>query len=656
MKRILQTVGILILAVLAMPALRAQQGFPFITLTNDTTTGTTANHLVSVTGTGAAIITTAGATSGVIGISTNGGKLGTANVQYAGQATCTFDGATTAGDYVTISAGTNGACTDAGASCPATEAVGIIFQTHSGAGDYPILLTIGGCPGAGGAVITGTGTAGDVTAWSGPSALNNGPAKLLLMDATASATDGVIRFGGTPFLHDFTGGSVYLGEGAGNFTMTGNQNVAIGDFPFIANTTGTRNVSIGESPLAQNTTGSGNVAIGDNAMFGNTTGSTNQAVGSNALALNTTGSSNSGFGDGTLALNTTGGSNSALGTGACQTNTTGSNNTCVGRLADVASAALSGAVALGTGAIAQQTNGITIATGAGRFLHNTGTGATFLGELAGNFTQTGISNTGIGTNALTANTTGLLNTAVGNSALILNTTGADNTALGQAALSGATTSGNNTAVGVSALVGATTGAGGNVGVGVQAGQTVTTGTSNTLIGTSADVAGATQTNSTAIGSGAVASASNHMQLGNTSLTGVDTAAVVTTYGNVATAGDGLAAIRAEVPVIGGTVTVGPTNLLTAPTPDLYHISSYANTVTAGTGACTMVLSFDYTDSTGAKTRTLTALDVGSTGATEFQQFDNVIYVASGNVTYTATVAGAGCTNQVWDLHMTALQL
>lgn len=72
-----------------------------------------------------------------------------------------------------------------------------------------------------------------------------------------------------------------------------------------------------------------------------------------------------------------------------------------------------------------------ILKGAAPFIHNFGTGNTFLGENAGNFTMTGVSNTASGVNALYSNTTGYSNTASGANALYGNTTGNSNTASGQ---------------------------------------------------------------------------------------------------------------------------------------------------------------------------------------------------------------------------------
>jgi hypothetical protein len=176
-----------------------------------------------------------------------------------------------------------------------------------------------------------------------------------------------------------------------------------------------------------------------------------------------------------------------------------------------------------------------------RFLHNFGSGNTFLGAGAGNLTMTGDSNIGLGVSALANNATGVSNTATGNVALLSNTSGFGNTATGNSALrfntegvsntaSGAsalrsnTLGSNNAATGVNALFNNTSGSG-NVAVGTSALFDNVTGSFNTAIGQDADVAAGALTNATAIGHQAVVDASNKIRLGN--------ARVTTIEGNVA---------------------------------------------------------------------------------------------------------------------------
>ena len=73
----------------------------------------------------------------------------------------------------------------------------------------------------------------------------------------------------------------------------------------------------------------------------------------------------------------------------------------------------------------------------------------------------------------------------------------------------------------------TTTAENNIALGITALGSITTGDGNTAIGASADVGSGDLTNATAIGNGAIVTASNTMQLGNTSVTNVKTSGSVT---------------------------------------------------------------------------------------------------------------------------------
>jgi hypothetical protein len=122
-------------------------------------------------------------------------------------------------------------------------------------------------------------------------------------------------------------------------------------------------------------------------------------------------------------------------------------------------------------------------------------------------------NYGIGANALNALTSVDYNVALGYDAAKSVSTGADNTAVGYSALS-ATTGSGNTAFGSSAGAG-------NV-----------SGTNNTFLGQLSDASPNNLTNATAIGYGATVTASNTIQLGNGSVTNVNTSGTITTTGSV----------------------------------------------------------------------------------------------------------------------------
>ncbi len=115
------------------------------TLPNASSGGTAANKLVIYT-TGAQVKTAAVTdTSDIIGICVSGvagtscGTTGNASIAIAGQASCVFDGATTAGDFVVASTSVAGDCSDAGATVPVTVAVlGQVLSTNGGGGTYSV--------------------------------------------------------------------------------------------------------------------------------------------------------------------------------------------------------------------------------------------------------------------------------------------------------------------------------------------------------------------------------------------------------------------------------------------------------------------------------------------------------------------------------------
>lgn len=112
-----------------------------ISLANNSSTGTSANRLVSVTGApGTAVLAPAGSDK-IVGICVgNCGTTGTARVAIWGRASCVFDGATVAGNWVASSTTTAGNCRDAGPSKPTSGLVGIALTTNASAGTYEILI------------------------------------------------------------------------------------------------------------------------------------------------------------------------------------------------------------------------------------------------------------------------------------------------------------------------------------------------------------------------------------------------------------------------------------------------------------------------------------------------------------------------------------
>ncbi|WP_183877252.1 beta strand repeat-containing protein, partial [Pedobacter sp. AK017] len=170
-------------------------------------------------------------------------------------------------------------------------------------------------------------------------------------------------------------------------------------------------------------------------------------------------------------------------------------------------------------------NGIIIGKGNGSIT----TGNLALGTSVLTNNTTGQNVIAIGQGALSGNTTGNTNLGIGVSALSANSTGTENVAIGTAALAN-TTGSFNTAVGRSALL-----SGGAISrstsVGYKAGMT-NTGSNNTFLGAETDQNSASPsiTNATAIGYLAKVTTANQIQLGNTSVTLVNTSGAITSAG------------------------------------------------------------------------------------------------------------------------------
>jgi hypothetical protein len=122
------------------------------------------------------------------------------------------------------------------------------------------------------------------------------------------------------------------------------------------------------------------------------------------------------------------------------------------------------------------------------------------------------------------------NIGIGSGSLSGLTTGDNNVALGVNALNDVITNGNSTAIGYGSLS-ATTGIG-NTAIGYTSGSTNVSGSNNTFIGNQANSSTTGLSNATAIGNGAEVTTSNTIQLGNGSVTNVNTAGGITAGGSV----------------------------------------------------------------------------------------------------------------------------
>ena len=136
------------------------------------------------------------------------------------------------------------------------------------------------------------------------------------------------------------------------------------------------------------------------------------------------------------------------------------------------------------------------------WIHGYGSNNIFFGLNAGNFSLTGTGEVGIGSGALQALSSGSSNTGVGFGALFSTASSANSTAVGYSALQNSTGA-DNTAVGYIA------------------GSAIVAGTQNTFLGSGSNASG-DYSNATAIGYGSTATGSNTIQLGNSSVTAVNT--------------------------------------------------------------------------------------------------------------------------------------
>ncbi len=330
-----------------------------------------------------------------------------------------------------------------------TPATGLmVYQTDGAAGFYYYNGTA--WQWLGGSNLTGSGANGQVTWWTGTGSLGSDPnlfwdnsnSRLgigtttpaqqldltgsMRLPETQSAATGVIYLGNNRFMHNFAaagsfGHNTFLGELAGNFTMTGTQMVS------------SENTGIGYSALGLNETGYFNTATGFSALFSNLDGSYNTAVGHKALYSNSSGYSNTAIGKGAMNSNTTGAYNTATGDYSLTANTTGYQNAAYGSQTLFKSTTASRNTAFGYGALYNQSYGN---GGTEWNSDNVALGYRALYSNQPTTTANGIRNTAVGSEALSGNITGYNNTAIGNNANVSLNSLTNVTVIGYNALAG----------------------------------------------------------------------------------------------------------------------------------------------------------------------------------------------------------------------------
>ena len=122
--------------------------------------------------------------------------------------------------------------------------------------------------------------------------------------------------------------NMFLGQSAGNATLSGGSNIGLGAGSSSSLTTGTGNIGLGVGALTSNQTGNSNIAIGSNALSLNVSSYESVAIGDNALAISMAGD-NTAIGTSVGAKLTTGFGLTGVGWNALA-NCTGSTNTAVG--------------------------------------------------------------------------------------------------------------------------------------------------------------------------------------------------------------------------------------------------------------------------------------------------------------------------------------
>lgn len=108
---------------------------------------------------------------------------------------------------------------------------------------------------------------------------------VVLSTNPSTSTAGNIMKGVNSFIHNFGTNNTFMGENAGNFSMSGNgKNSMVGSNSFGSNVSGENNTGIGYGSLAACTTGSNNIGVGSLAGVSLATGSGNIYINADAAS------------------------------------------------------------------------------------------------------------------------------------------------------------------------------------------------------------------------------------------------------------------------------------------------------------------------------------------------------------------------------------
>lgn len=187
------------------------------------------------------------------------------------------------------------------------------------------------------------------------------------VNATSTATVGLITKNGTQFIHNLGTQNTFLGYNAGSLAGTYSQNVGIGYNVLQAATTGGSHAIVGNTAGQALVSGQANSILGHQAMLTATTCSNSVAVGAHALQTISTGDQNTVVGFNCFGLADGITESVGLGNNVAETLTTGNGNTIIGSYAGQNIASGSGNTFLGQGA------GNTITSGSNNiYIGNTG--------------------------------------------------------------------------------------------------------------------------------------------------------------------------------------------------------------------------------------------------------------------------------------------
>lgn len=186
---------------------------------------------------------------------------------------------------------------------------------------------------------------------------------------TTTAFVGQIIINSVRVLHTYGSENTFVGSGAGNFTLTGIDNVTLGNGALAALTSGSDNVAIGRLSANHLDAGVDNVAIGAGSLYNATGASSNIAIGRNALIGTTTNAAiaNTAVGYSAMSGNVTGTNNCAYGYNALNSITTGTYNIGIGGngAGGTYSSADSSNISLNNNGVSGESNTLRIGAGTG---------------------------------------------------------------------------------------------------------------------------------------------------------------------------------------------------------------------------------------------------------------------------------------------------